>query len=229
MEVQEKTTLSRGRTYGLDEEIAHSITHGIGTGLSVAALVLLIVRAATNAPTGKVAPYVVGCSVFGVSLILLYTMSTLYHAFAVGKTKRVFAVLDHSAIFILIAGTYTGFCLTVLYGPLGWWLFGIVWTLAVIGVCLYSCFRERAAMYTFPLYLLMGWLIVTVAKPLFVALPPNALLLLFLGGITYTLGCVFFMMKRIRWMHSIWHLFVLAGSILHFLALYAALGPNQLP
>ncbi|MDO5565242.1 MAG: hemolysin III family protein [Planctomycetia bacterium] len=226
MEVQEKTAIARGRVYELGEEIANSITHGIGTGLSIVALILLVVRAATNAPAGKVGPYVVGCTVFGVSLILLYTMSTLYHAFAVGKTKRVFAILDHSAIFILIAGTYTGFCLTVLYGPLGWWLFGIIWGLAALGITLYSCFRERASVFTFPLYLVMGWLIVVVARQLFHVLPPTALLLLFLGGVTYSLGCIFFMMKHVRWMHSIWHLFVLAGSILHFLALYAALGPN---
>ncbi|MDD3588133.1 MAG: hemolysin III family protein [Thermoguttaceae bacterium] len=227
MEVQEKTTLVPGRTYGLGEEITNSITHGIGTGLSIAALVLLIVRAATCAPAGKVAPYVVGSCVFGVSLILLYTMSTLYHAFAVGKTKRVFSVLDHSAIFVLIAGTYTGFCLTVLYGPLGWWLFGIIWGLAALGITLHACFRERAGRFTFPLYLIMGWLIVVVARQLFHVLPPAALLFLFLGGVTYSLGCIFFVMKRVRWMHSIWHLFVLAGSILHFLALYAALRPYE--
>jgi len=209
--------------YTLGEEIANAITHGVGVGLSIAALVLLIVHAANNAPEGRVGGYVVGYTLFGVSLILLYTTSTLYHSFVPSTTKRVFAILDHSAIFILIAGSYTAYCLGPLYGSQGWWLFGTIWALATIGIVAYSVYDARARKFTFALYLVMGWFVLLVAPRLFRTLPSISWQALLYGGVSYTVGCIFFSLKKIRWMHSIWHLFVLGGSILHFFSLYWAI------
>jgi len=209
--------------YTLGEEIANAITHGVGVGLSIAALVLLIVRAANCAPEGRVAGYVVGYTIFGASLVLLYLTSTLYHSFVPSTTKRVFAILDHSAIFILIAGSYTAYCLGPLYGSQGWWLFGTIWALASIGIVAYSVYGARARQFTFALYLVMGWFVLLVAPRLFKTLPLISWQTLLYGGVSYTVGCVFFSLKKIRWMHSIWHLFVLGGSILHFFSLYWAI------
>ncbi|MDO5554599.1 MAG: hemolysin III family protein [Planctomycetia bacterium] len=209
--------------YTLGEEIANSVTHGVGALLSLAAMALLVARAASHAPAGLVGPYVVGTSIFGASLVILYLMSTLYHSIAHPPTKSFFAILDHNAIFILIAGTYTGYCLSVLYGPLGWVYFGIVWALAALGILIYSIYRERAHWVTFALYLVMGWLVLLIGRQMYDVLPPVSWNLLLFGGITYTLGCVFFLMKKIRWMHSIWHLFVLGGSVQHFFSLYFAI------
>lgn len=220
---QDENSLSLSHRYMKGEEIANAVTHGIGTGLSIAALVLLVNRAIDKAPPGLVTPYVVGCAVFGASLILLYLMSTLYHALAATRARFVFSILDHSAIYVLIAGTYTGICLTVLYGPLGWILFGIIWFLAVIGVVVYAIWQNKYHWISFSLYLIMGWLVLAIINHLWVILNPAARTFLLAGGIAYTLGCIFFLMKNVRWMHSIWHLFVLAGSISHFFALYLAL------
>lgn len=206
--------------YSLGEEIANAITHGVGAGLSVAALVLLIVKAATAAPDGAVGGYVVGYTIFGASMLLLYLISTLYHALPISCAKRVFARLDHSAIFLLIAGTYTAFCLGPMYSEAGWWLFGTIWGLAVIGIVAYSVYEKRARVFTLILYLIMGWFVLLVVRQLYVSVPFISLVMLAAGGLSYTLGVVFFCMKKIPWMHSIWHLFVLGGSILHFFSLY---------
>ena len=208
------------KLYTLGEEIANAITHGIGVFLSIAALVLLIVRAC-GAERGA-AGYVVGYTIFGVSLIALYLMSTLYHSFTPSRVKKVFSVFDHSAIFILIAGTYTAFCLGPISGWDGWWLFGTIWALAIIGIVAYSVYGERARHFTFTLYLVMGWFAALVVKRLYLLLPTISWHMLWIGGVCYTAGCIFFLMKRVRWMHSIWHLFVLAGSITHFFSLYFA-------
>ncbi len=209
--------------YTLGEEIANAITHGVGAGLSIAALVLLIVRAVGRAPAGCVGPYAVGYTIFGFSLFLLYLISTLYHALPPSKGKRVFARLDHSAIFFLIAGSYTAFCLGPIYGSAGWWLFGTIWGLAVVGIVAYCVYEKRARTFTLILYLVMGWFIVLVARQLAAVVPHISIVMLVSGGLSYTVGVAFFVMKKIRYMHSIWHLFVLGGSILHFFALYWAI------
>ncbi|MBQ9872880.1 MAG: hemolysin III family protein [Thermoguttaceae bacterium] len=209
--------------YSLGEEIANSITHGIGACLSVAALVLLIVKAATSAPTGRVGGYVVGYAIFGASLVFLYAISTLYHAFPPSRTKSVFGRLDHSAIFFLIAGTYTAYCLGPIYGAAGWWTFGTIWSLATIGIVAYCAYEKRARAFALALYLTMGWFAVFVCRQIFASIPPISWILLLVGGGSYTLGVVFFMMKKQRWTHSVWHLFVLGGSVTHFFSLYWAI------
>jgi hemolysin III len=210
--------------YTLGEEIANAITHGVGAGLSVAALVLLIVRAATSAPEGMVGGHVVGYATFGVSMLILYLISTLYHALPPSRGKRVFALLDHSAIFIFIAGTYTAYCLGPIYGRTGWWTFGTLWALAIIGVVAYCVYERRARAFTLVLYLVMGWFGMLVWRDLYAALPQISWNLVLLGGFVYTLGVAFFMMKKVRWMHTVWHLFVLGGSVLHFFSIYWAIG-----
>ncbi|MDO5581919.1 MAG: hemolysin III family protein [Planctomycetia bacterium] len=210
------------KPYSLGEEIANSITHGIGVLLSISALVLLIIRAVYRAPDGLTAPYVVGFAIFGSSLIILYLMSTLYHAITHRGAKFVFCILDHSAIYILIAGTYTAFCFSVLYGAVGWYIFGIIWFLAVAGILLFTFYGNRAKWLSLGLYLLMGWLITVIGNLMYLSLPPISWNFLVYGGIAYTLGCIFFLMKDVPWMHAVWHLFVLSGSCLHFFSLYFA-------
>ena len=205
--------------YTLGEEIVNAITHGIGALLSIAALVLLIIRAATRAPAGEAAGYVVGYTLFGATLVIMYLVSTLYHSLARCGAKRVFASLDHSAIFLLIAGTYSAYCLGPIYGGQGWWVFGTIWSLAVIGIVSFSVYAYRASRFNLFLYLAMGWYGVLVAPQLHDALPSISWIFLLLGGLLYTFGCVFFVVK-IRWMHAAWHVFVLAGSIMHFFSLY---------
>lgn len=210
--------------YSLGEEIANAITHGVGAGLSVAALVLLIVRAASYAPSGIVGGYVVGYTIFGASMLILYLISTLYHALPPSKGKRVFARLDHSAIFILIAGSYTAFCLGPLYSSAGWWLFGTQWALAIVGIVAYCVYEKRARLFTLILYLVMGWFGLLISRQLCAVLPHASWNMLLLGGVSYTLGVAFFVIKKIRWMHSLWHLFVVGGSIFHFFSLFWAIG-----
>lgn len=209
--------------YTLSEEIVNAITHGIGTLLAIAALVLLIVRSATRAPAGQTAGYVVGYTIFGVTLVTLYLFSTLYHSLARCGAKRVFASLDHAAIFLLIAGTYSAFCLGPISGGQGWWVFGTIWALAIIGIVSFSVYAYKAARFNLFLYLAMGWYAVLVAPQLWDAVPVQSWVFLLLGGVLYTIGCVFFVLHRVRWFHSVWHLFVLAGSIMHFFALYWAI------
>jgi hemolysin III len=197
------------------EELAHSLTHGAGLVLGVFALVLLIVFAVR-----KGTPiHVISCTVYGSTLVLMYASSTLYHALPVGRGKRVFEVLDHASIFLLIAGTYTPFALVTLEGGLGWSLFAVIWTLALGGVLLEAVSRERLRRLKLLLYLLMGWGIVGAARPLVRELPPGGLFLLLAGGLFYTFGVVFYVWRR-PFHHVVWHLFVLAGSICHFLAVF---------
>ncbi len=207
------------RRYSIGEEIANAITHGIGAGLAIAGLVLLIIRAVKYAPAEMKAYYIVGVTIFGSSLITLYLFSTLYHALPLGA-KKVFGIFDHCSIYILIAGTYTAFCLTVLNGAVGWTIFGIIWGLAVLGIVFYSIFGNRIRMLSLATYIPMGWLIVFAICPLKTALPQISFTLLIAGGVAYTLGCIFYAMKKVKWMHCIWHLFVMLGSLLHFFAVY---------
>ena len=207
------------KRYTIGEEIVNAVTHGIGALLSIAALVLLIVRAALYAPDTYRVSCIVGFTIFGVSLIILYLFSTLYHALPL-RTKRLFGIFDHCAIYILIAGTYTAYCLTALRGVVGWSIFGVIWGLAVTGIALYAIFGSRVRIFSVLTYIPMGWLIIFAVRPFKAQLPLLSFRFLILGGLLYTAGCIFYTMKRIKWMHGVWHLFVLAGSIMHFFSLY---------
>ena len=211
------------KRYSVMEEIWNSITHGIGVGLSIAALVILLVRAVALAPQAEMTRFIVGYSIFGSSLIILYLMSTLYHALTPYGAKKVFAIFDHSSIYLLIAGTYTPFCLTVLHGALGWTLFGIIWGLAILGVVFYAVFGNRMRALSAITYVLMGWLIIFAFGPMKAAAPAESIIYLIVGGAAYTLGVIVYALKKIPHTHSIWHLFVLAGSIFHFFSLYVLL------
>jgi len=200
--------------YTFMEEVFNSITHGTGILLSIAALVLLIVFSSIYGT----ARHVVSCTIFGVSLILLYTASTLYHSFRNPGIKRVLKVFDHSCIYLLIAGTYTPFLLITLRGILGWVMFGVIWFIAAAGVVFKVLFINRFKIVSVITYVLMGWIIIFAIKPLVEALPPGGIFWLVAGGVTYTLGVIFYAWKKLPFSHAIWHLFVLGGSICHFFA-----------
>lgn len=198
------------------EEVTHGLTHGVGLLLGIAALVLMVIVAVRRGS----AIHVVSCTVYGTTLVLLYSASTFYHALPRGRAKRIFGIIDHAAIFLLIAGTYTPFTLVTLRGELGWSLFGVVWGLAIAGVVLEAVTRGRARRLELLLYLAMGWSVVFAARPLLQRLAPGGLLLLGAGGVAYTLGVVFFVWRRLPFHHAVWHLFVLAGSACHFFAVF---------
>lgn len=198
----------------LGEEIANSVSHGIGLVLAIVATPILIAMAlrAGNAWNA------VGVSVFAVTMVLLYLASTLYHALTHDKAKRVFRLLDHGAIFLLIAGTYTPFTLGVMRGPWGWTLLGLVWSMAVIGLTMKAIFGARYTGLSVGLYLTMGWLVVIAAPEVIQRVPLSGLAWLLAGGIAYTAGVGFFAAHRMRYNHFAWHLFVLVGTICHFFA-----------
>lgn len=213
------------KRYSLGEEIASAITHGLGAELSIAALVFLIIKAATSAPAGMKAHYIVGFSVFGASMIVLYLASTLYHALTNPAAKRVFGVFDHSSIYLLIAGTYTAYCLTALSGALGWTLFGIIWGLAATGITCYAIFGARMRRLSAITYIPMALIIILAANEtkarLFAASGSDlSWRLLLAGGAFYIAGTAFYAMKKVKWTHFVWHLFVIAGSAMHFLSIY---------
>ena len=202
-------------------EILNSITHGIGVLLSIAALVLMIVFAAIN--EGDAWQFV-SFSIYGASLITLYMASTLYHAIQRKKTKRFFNVFDHASIFILIAGTYTPFCLVPLRGPWGWTLFGIIWGLAIAGVIFKLFFyTDKLRVISAILYIGMGWIIIIALKPLIQNVPAGSLYWLLAGALSYCIGVLFYLRRQNRFNHVIWHLFVLGGSISHFFAIFSFL------
>lgn len=201
-------TLKREQTLG--EEIANSVSHGVGFLGAVAVTPILII-AAQRAGTAAI----VGASIFGATMMVLYLASTLYHAFPQSRTKRVFKILDHGAIFLLIAGTYTPFTLGILKGTWGWLLFGIVWGLAILGVVLKSVGGAATGKLSTGLYLAMGWLAVLAVKPLWQSMPGWGLFWLLAGGIMYSTGVLFFIADRIRYSHFVWHLFVMAGTSCH--------------
>ena len=213
--VRSKRMQSRG------EELANSLSHGLGLIAALVAAPFLVLQAVRQGD----APFMVGASVFAATMVLLYLASTLYHALPVGRAKRVFRVIEHSAIFLLIAGTYTPFTLGVLRGTWGWSLLGVVWGIAVAGVVLKALNRLTHPIITTSLYLLMGWLIVIAAEPLSERVPAPGLLWLVAGGLAYTIGVFFFALdSRLRYGHFIWHLFVMAGTACHYFAVlwYAA-------
>ncbi len=202
------------------EEIANAITHGIGVLLAIAALTILTVFAALDGTVW----HVVSFTIFGATLVLLYLASTLYHSFSNQKVKFFFRKLDHMSIYLLIAGTYTPFCLTVLNNTLGWILFGVVWTCALAGVVLKAFFTGKKELLSTLLYVAMGWVAILVIKPLYNSVSLPTFVLLMTGGLFYTAGTFFFVKDKIRYFHSIWHVFVLAGSASHFFAVITLLG-----
>lgn len=206
-----------GREQSQAEELANSISHGIALVVALIGTPFLIMHAVRHGDVG----FIVGASVFSVSIILLYVASTLYHALPRGKSKRVFRVIEHSAIFLLIAGTYTPFTLGVLRGAWGWTLFGIVWGLAVAGVAMKLFDRGSHPVFSTGLYLLMGWVIIIAVDPLVARVPTAGLLWLLAGGLSYTAGVAFFATdSRLQYGHLIWHLFVMAGTVCHYFAVF---------
>jgi len=213
--------MSREPSYPtLGEEIANSITHGIGALLSIAGMVVLVIVAAVRGT----AWHIVGVAVFGGSLILLYLCSTLYHALPGKRVKRVLKVLDHSAIYILIAGTYTPFAIISLRGSWGWSLLAIIWTLAITGVVFKSVLIHRLQRLSTVIYVLMGWLALVAIRPLLHVLPWHGFVWLLAGGLAYTAGVIVYS-SRYRYSHAIWHLFVIAGSVCHYCAVYLYVVP----
>lgn len=211
--MSEKTRAERPQTLG--EEIANSASHGVAALAALAAAPFLLAAAARRGP----AP-IVGAAVFVFTVLLLYVASTLYHALAPNRAKRVFRVLDHASIYVLIAGTYTPFTLGVLRGAWGWSLLGVVWVLAAAGVVLTAVSRARHPILSTALYLGMGWLILVAARPLWLRMPGPGIALLAAGGVAYTLGVAFFAADRLRYAHFVFHLFVVAGTTCHFIAVW---------
>ena len=204
------------------EELANAITHGIGLGLSLAGLVILVVLAVLHGG----ARLIVSCAIYGATLVILYSASTLYHGIPIRRWKRALRIFDHSAIYLLIAGTYTPFVLVNLRGGWGWSLFGVVWGLALAGILFKFWFVDRFQILSTTVYLLMGWLALTAVKPMISKVPLVGLVWLLAGGLLYTAGVVFYAAKRIPYNHSIWHIFVMAGSTCHYFAvLYAVILP----
>ena len=198
--------------YSLGEEIAHGLTHGVGIVLAIAGLCVLVTFSALYGT----AVHVVASSIFGASMIVLYTASTLYHSLPMPETKRIMRVVDHASIYLLIAGTYTPFTLVTLEGAWGWSLFGVVWGLAIAGIIFKLFFTGRFDRLSVAIYVAMGWCGLVAIKPMMAALPTLGLWLLVAGGLAYTGGVIFYLLERMRYHHAIWHLFVMAGTTLHY-------------
>lgn len=202
--------------YDLPEEKINIITHAIGLLLSIAALVLLIIHASSNGS----ARHIVSFTIFGASMILLYSASTLYHYSQSPDLRRKLNILDHASIYVLIAGTYTPFTLVTLKGALGWSIFGVTWGIALAGVFLKLFYTGKYDKISTIAYVAMGWIIIFAVKPLIENLPINGLYWLLAGGIFYTIGAVLYSIKKIKFNHAIFHVFVLLGSFSHFMAIY---------
>lgn len=203
--------------YTLGEELMNSISHGVGALLGIAALVLCVVRAA---PTGD--PYrIVSGAIFGFTVLILYLMSCLYHALKVNKAKRVFRVIDHCTIFLLIAGTYTPYTLVSLKDSVGWWVFGVIWATAIVGIVLNAVSLKKFSRISVALYLIMGWMIIIAYQPMVQAIPRGGMQLLVWGGVAYTLGAILYGIgSRRKYFHSIFHFFCIIGTVLHFFSIY---------
>ncbi len=206
----------------LGDILANAITHGVGALFAVAGAVYLI--AASTRGTVRL---VVGCTVFAITLVFVYICSTLYHSLVRTRARHALQVLDHSAIYLLIAGTYTPFTLVSLRGPVGWVLFGVVWTLAAAGVVFKSVAMGKFPVGSALVYLFQGWFVVFAARPLLRAIGWHGILWLAAGGVAYTLGIVFFALDRRRYFHAAWHLFVLAGSAAHYFAILLHVVPPR--
>ena len=216
--IKDTTTV---RLYTLGEEIAHSITHGVGVALSVAGLTVLLVLAVLYGNAYQIVSF----SIYGATLIFLYLASTLYHSFQNPRLKGVFQIIDHSAIYLLIAGSYTPFLLVAIRGVWGWTLLVIIWGLAILGVSFKTLFIHRFEKLSVLTYILMGWLCVVALNELLVSIPLGGLIWLAAGGVVYTLGVIFYAMHRIPYTHAVWHVFVLGGSICHYFAVLFYLTP----
>jgi hemolysin III len=212
--------MANTHTFSKGEEIANSITHGIGILLSIAALVLLIVFSALHGT----AWHIVSFTIFGSTMIIMYTSSTLLHYFPEGsRIKDLFEIFDHSSIYFFIAGTYTPYMFVAVKGWVGWTIFGIVWGMAIGGTIFKSFFVKKYLFTSTALYVLMGWLIVFAWKPLSENMSPTGFMFLVIGGLLYTLGSVFYMWRGFKFHHALWHLFVIAGSIMHFFSVLTLL------
>lgn len=206
--------MGKNKDKSVIEELANGITHGVGLALSILGLIALVVLSVMRGNAWHIA----GCTTFGVTLVLLYAASTLYHTFHTPRLKRILKILDHTAIYLLIAGTYTPFTLVNLRGFWGWTLFSLVWGLSVFGI-LWKLFHvERFQIVSTLVYVGMGWLVLIAIKPLMSAIPVTGIVWLVVGGLFYTVGVLFFAMKRMPYNHAIWHVFVMAGSICHYFA-----------
>ncbi len=211
------------RIYPLGEEIMNSITHGIGAALSVAGLTILVVLAVMSGNVRQI----VGFSIYGASLIILYLASTLYHSFQKPEVKHVLKIIDHAAIYLLIAGTYTPFLLVGVQGAWGWTMLVLIWGLAILGISFKALFIDRFQKLSVLGYVLMGWLSVLIIKSLLDTIAVGGLIWLAAGGAIYTIGVIFYSLKRIPYMHGVWHLFVLGGSICHYFAVLLYLAPAR--
>lgn len=201
--------------YSVTEEIVHVLTHGVGALLSLVGLAMLVAIAIRAGGLDRI----VAASIFGTTLVTMFGVSTAYHAVPTRRLKRWLRVMDHSAVYLLIAGTYTPFSVISLRGPWGWSLLAVIWSLALTGIVLKLRPVAKIPGLSVALYVAMGWLGVVAARPLLESVPPGGLLLMLLGGVTYTTGVLFFVWRRLPFNHAIWHLFVLAGSAFHFLAI----------
>lgn len=206
---------SKGRNYTLGEELFNSISHGVGALGAIACCAVIVVFAALTRDPWKI----VSASVYGICMILLFLFSTLYHSLTNATAKKVFRAFDHLGIFLLIAGSYTPITLVTLRGPLGWTLFGVVWGAAVLGIVFNAISVERFKKFSMIAYIATGWAVVLAIVPLVRSIPLPGIILMVIGGLMYTIGIVFYKMKKIRYMHSIWHLFVLAGALFQYFAI----------
>jgi hemolysin III len=200
--------------YGLCEEITNSVTHGIGAALSIAGLSVLVALAGVKGDPWRIVAF----SVYGFSLVMLYLSSTLYHGIPFPRAKSVLRRLDHASIFLLIAGTYTPFVLVVLRGTVGWTLFAAIWALAAFGIAVKVAFTGRFEVASVILYVCMGWLGIAAIKPVVTHLPMAGVIWVIMGGLAYTSGVFFYACRRIPFNHAIWHMFVIAGSVCHYVA-----------
>lgn len=207
------------RKYTLGEEIFSSVSHGVGACLSIAGTVVLLVFSVIYGN----ALAVVSSAIYGASLIILYTMSTLYHSFTNEKVKHFFQIMDHNTIFLLIAGTYTPITLYILGGVIGWILFSVVWVASIIGITLNSINMEKAKIPSLICYIATGWVIIFAIKPLIAKVPFISALFLVLGGVIYTVGVVFYVIKKVKYFHPIWHIFTVLGSTFHYFSILIAI------
>ena len=205
----------------LTTELVNGVTHGVGLGLSIAGLAVLVVLASRYGEP----VHIVACSVYGATLTFLYLASTLYHSVQHARAKRVLRIIDHSAIFLLIAGTYTPFALVSLAGARGWWVFGVIWALAVAGVACKVFLTGRFDLASVLIYVGMGWLVVVVIRPLAEQIGVGGIVWLLAGGVAYTGGLAFYLWKSLPHHHAVWHLFVMAGSTCHFFAVMLHVRP----
>lgn len=212
-------TLQPSRRYQIVNEVLNAVTHGIGVGLSIAGLVLLVIRGIQLGGAMRITAY----SLYGALLVIFYLASTLFHSLVFTRASHLFQIFDHCAIYLLIAGTYTPYCLVVIKGALGWTIFGVIWAMAILGVIYKSLWLGKYQKLSTIIYVVMGWFCILGFKPLYNGLGIHGFMLLVLGGVAFTLGAVIYSFKGIKFGHVIWHLFVLLGTILMYFSvlLYA--------